>query len=75
MIAIVIAMVVPPRPIFLLLILIELAELTMLIAVSLSRPPVVVDNLIVVPYVIVRVVGVVHADGHGMVVRASNSRQ
>lgn len=73
-VVVVIVMVMPPRPIFFLLFLVELAEVAMRIAVSLSRPAVVVDDLVVVPDVIVGVVRVVDADADSTMSPARNSR-
>jgi hypothetical protein len=73
LVMVVIAMVVAPGPIFLLLILVQSLEVAITVAMGLVGPLTVVDNLIVVPYVIVGVVGVVDTDG--MVLRASDAHE
>jgi hypothetical protein len=58
-----IPVVVPPGPVFLLLIPRELAKIAVIIAVSLVAPVAVVNDFFVVPHVIVGVIRVVYAVG------------
>src|SRR5271168_309265 len=55
----VIAVAVPPSPVFLLFLRRQLAKVSMLVTVILARPLLVIDHLIVVPDVVVGVVGVI----------------
>jgi hypothetical protein len=65
----VVAVIVPPGPIFLLFPRRKLAEVAVRIAVRFRRPAVVIDNFVVVPHVIIGVVGVVNAIVMGMSAR------
>src|ERR1700735_4975247 len=60
---VVIAVVVAPGPVFLLLSRRKLAEVAMRITVSFPSPSVVINNLIIVPHVVVGVIGVVNSIG------------
>ena len=60
---IVIAMVVAPRPVFLLFVGWQLAEIAMPVAVSFAGPLAIVNDLVVAPNVIVRVIRIVNAIG------------
>jgi hypothetical protein len=59
-VAIVVPVVVPPGPILLLLLRTKFPELAVPVAMRLVGPPAVVDDLVIIPNVIVRVVRVVH---------------
>jgi hypothetical protein len=56
-----IAVVVPPRPIFFLLCWRKFAEVSIAIPVRLFRPPVVIDDFIIIPNVIIGVIRVINA--------------
>jgi hypothetical protein len=58
-VAIVIAVTVAPGPIFLLLFGREFAEVAVFVAMILARPLMVINNLFIIPDVIVAVVGIV----------------
>jgi hypothetical protein len=60
-VAIVVAMVVAPSPIFLLLLRTKFAEVAIAVAMCLVGPALVVDDFVIVPHVIIRVIRVVHA--------------
>jgi len=60
-VTIMIPMVVAPSPIFLLLLGTKFAEVATPITMRLGSPALVVDDLVIVPHVIIRVIGVVHA--------------
>ena len=61
MIAVVITVAVPPIPVFLLLVVVQLAKVAMRFAMGFDRPLVVEDDLVIVPAMIVVVVGIVDA--------------
>jgi hypothetical protein len=56
-----VAVVMPPSPIFLLFSGRNLAEVAMGVAMGFRRPLIVVDDFVVIPHVIVGVVGIVNA--------------
>jgi hypothetical protein len=53
-------MTVAPGPVLLLVVLVELSEVTMRISMSFHHPLLVIDSFVVVPVVVVAVVGVVN---------------
>lgn len=72
-IAVVITVAVPPIPVFLLLVVVQLAKVAMRVAMGFGRPLVVEDDLVIVPAMIVVVVGIVGAVV--VVLGTSGSRQ
>jgi hypothetical protein len=60
-IVVVVAVVVPPVPVLPLFVMMQLAKLAMWIAMGFNGPLVVVDDLTVIPAMIVVVVGIVEA--------------
>jgi hypothetical protein len=56
-----VAMVVAPGPVFFLLFLVQAAEISVRVAMGLDCPLVVINNLIVIPNMVIRVVGVISA--------------
>ena len=56
-----VAMVVPPGPVFLLFLWWQLAKVSVAVPMRLVRPLAVINNLVIIPNVIVGVVGVVYS--------------
>jgi hypothetical protein len=71
---VVVAMVVTPGPIFLLFFGRKFAEVSVRVAMGFIGPTIVVDNLVVVPRVVVGVIGIVYAIGV-MMFGTSQSRE
>ncbi len=74
-IAIMIAMIVAPGPVFFLLLGRQMAEVAILVAAVFAGPLAVVDDFIVVPDVVVAVVRVVHAIGMMFARRADSGER
>jgi hypothetical protein len=70
-IPVMVAVVMAPRPILLLLVGRQLAEIAVAVPVSLIGPAMVINRLVVVPRVVVGVIRIVNAVG--MMLRASDS--
>ena len=60
-IMIVVVITVPPIPVFLLLVVVQLAKVAMRVAMGFDRPLVVEDDLVIVLAMIVAIVGIVDA--------------
>ena len=60
-IVIVVAVVVPPRPIFFLFLWRKFAEVSIAIPMRLVGPTVVIDDFVIVPNVIIGVIGIINA--------------
>lgn len=60
MIVVVVISSVPPRPVLFLLVVTQLTEIAMGIAMGFDRPLVVEDNFVVISSVVVMVIGIVH---------------
>jgi hypothetical protein len=58
---VVIPVIVTPSPVFLLVLAREPAKIAVAVAVGLIAPSVVVNDLLIVPHVIIRVIRVIHA--------------
>src|SRR5579864_1943260 len=71
-VTIMIPMVVAPSPIFLLLLRTKFAEVATSVAMRLVGPALVVDDFVIVPHVIIRVIRIVHTV---RVMLAGDSRQ